>query len=71
MSFQSPLVIHIIQSITKKNIKLFAKYKSLIKKLEKKNVYFEGRLANYKYLNMDEVIECALKLFEKLKLKYK
>ena len=55
----------------KKNIKLFAKYKSLIKKLEKKNIYFEGRLANYKYLNMDEVIECALKLFKKLKLKYK
>ena len=55
----------------KKNIKLFAKYKSLIKKLEKKNIYFEGRLANYKYLNMDEVIECALNLFKKLKLKYK
>ena len=55
----------------KKNIKLFAKYKSLIKKLEKKNIYFEGRLANYKYLNMDEVIECALKLFKKIKLKYK
>ena len=35
--------------------------------MENKNIYFEGRLASYRYLNMDEVIECALDLFNKLK----
>ena len=46
------------------------KYKKLIDKLEKKNIFFEGRLASYRYLNMDEVIEAALNLFQKLKKKY-
>ena len=54
----------------KKNINLFKKYQKLIKKLENKNIYFEGRLASYRYLNMDEVIEAALKLFQRLKNKY-
>ena len=54
----------------KKNRKIFSKYKKLIKVYEKKHIYFEGRLAQYKYLNMDEVIERALKLFKKLKTKY-
>ena len=53
-----------------RNRNMFKKYEKLIKNYEKKNVYFEGRLARYKYLNMDEVIECALKLFGKLKKKY-
>lgn len=53
-----------------KNRKIFSKYKKLIKIYEKKHIYFEGRLAQYKYLNMDEVIERALKLFKKLKTKY-
>ncbi len=53
-----------------RNRNMFKKYEKLIKNYEKKNVYFEGRLAKYKYLNMDEVIECALKLFSKLKKKY-
>ena len=54
----------------KRNIGIFKRYEKLIKKLEKKHVYFEGRLAKYKYLNMDEVIERALNLFNKLKRKY-
>ena len=49
---------------------MFEKYNRLIKKFEKKNIYFEGRLAKYKYLNMDEVIERALLLFQKLKRRY-
>nr|MDH4443263.1 UDP-galactopyranose mutase [Candidatus Fonsibacter sp.] len=52
------------------NKKKFNKYQKLIKNLEKKNIFFEGRLAKYKYLNMDEVIENALLLFYKLKKKY-
>ena len=51
----------------KKNKKLFSKYQTLIKKEEKKNIFFEGRLAQYKYLNMDEAIERALILFNKIK----
>ncbi len=54
----------------KRNRDIFKKYEKLIKNLEKKHIYFEGRLAKYKYLNMDEVIERALLLFGKLKKKY-
>lgn len=53
-----------------KNRSRFNKYKKLIKKAEKNHVFFEGRLATYRYLNMDEVIEKALNLFSKLKQKY-
>ena len=48
-------------------LKLFSKYKKLINKEERKNIFFEGRLAQYKYLNMDEAIERALILFDKIK----
>ena len=54
----------------KRNRLIFKKYEKLIKKYEKKNIYFEGRLARYKYLNMDEVIERALLLFKKIKKKF-
>ena len=53
-----------------RNRSMFKKYDKLIKRSEKENIYFEGRLAKYKYLNMDEVIERALLLFQKLKKKY-
>ncbi len=54
-----------------KNIKLFKKYEKLISNEMKKNVFFEGRLAKYKYFNTDEVIESALSLFDVLKNNYK
>ena len=41
-----------------------------MKKEKKKNVFFEGRLATYKYLNTDEVIEKALSLFNEIKKNY-
>ncbi len=41
-----------------RNDKLFAKYKELEK--SKPNVIFGGRLGNYKYYDMDKVIEAAL-----------
>ncbi|GJQ48158.1 MAG: UDP-galactopyranose mutase [Candidatus Kuenenia stuttgartiensis] len=44
---------------------IYIKYKKEADKL--KNVYFIGRLAEYRYLNMDQVILEALKLFERLK----
>jgi UDP-galactopyranose mutase len=52
---------------TKNNIDKFNKYKKLILKEEKKKVFFEGRLATYRYLNTDQVIERALLLYKKLK----
>ena len=55
----------------KKNVNLFKKYEKLITKEKSKNIFFEGRLAKYKYFNTDEVIESALSLFDSLKKKYK
>lgn len=45
------------------NHEMFAKYKAESEKLN--SVYFTGRLANYKYFNMDETVGVALQLFEK------
>jgi UDP-galactopyranose mutase len=44
----------------KKNKALYDKYAREAEKL--KNIYFLGRLANYKYINMDQVVCDALKL---------
>ncbi|CAB9508952.1 UDP-galactopyranose mutase [Seminavis robusta] len=50
----------------KRNKDLFKQYQNLAKKEEKtKNVSFVGRLANYKYFNMDQAINNALELFTK------
>ena len=45
------------------NHKLFNKYFEMASK--EKNVFFTGRLANYKYYNMDETVGVALQLFNK------
>ncbi len=47
------------------NQALFEKYQS--KAADLKNVYFFGRLGNYKYYNMDQCIAAALALFERIK----
>jgi UDP-galactopyranose mutase len=56
---------------TEQNHQLYEKYRLLAEKetLEN-NVYFCGRLAEYKYFNTDEVIENALRTFEALKAKH-
>lgn len=48
----------------KKNLALYEKYKKLTE-LEK-NVYFIGRLASYKYINMDQAIKNSLEFYNKL-----
>jgi UDP-galactopyranose mutase len=49
------------------NERIYEKYKSLAEQETKlNNVYFCGRLAEYKYYNTDEVIEKALALYEKI-----
>ncbi len=50
-----------------KNRKIYEKYKAESEKLA--DVYFVGRLANYKYFNMDQAFKNALDLFKKLCIK--
>jgi UDP-galactopyranose mutase len=47
-----------------KNTELYQKYKAMADALP--NVHFAGRLATYKYYNMDQVVAQSLKLFQKL-----
>lgn len=49
---------------SEKNQEIYAKYKMEADQL--KDVYFVGRLANYKYFNMDQAFRNALDLFEEL-----
>lgn len=51
---------------SKSNLKLFEKYQKEAIRAEKENIYFVGRLANYKYFNMDQAFKNALDLFDKL-----
>lgn len=48
----------------KENGILYKKYRQLAER--EKNVYFAGRLATYKYYNMDQVVAQALTLYKKL-----
>jgi len=43
---------------------IYLRYKKEAEKL--KNVYFVGRLAEYRYLNMDQVVDQALELFKRI-----
>lgn len=47
------------------NQEFYHKYADEAEKLM--NVHFVGRLGEYRYLNMDQTVESALKLFEKIK----
>ncbi len=47
---------------TKENSNLYNKYKNLAEKFE--NIILVGRLAEYRYYDMDDVVERALKIFE-------
>ena len=48
------------------NAELYRKYQELTSKLSR--VHFTGRLATYKYYNMDQVVAQSLKLFKTLKV---
>ena len=52
--------------VNQKNKELYEQYQKLAFKEEKNNIYFVGRLANYKYFNMDEAILNALNFLEML-----
>ena len=52
--------------LNEKNQSLYEKYKDLADiEMEKNNIHFIGRLANYKYFNMDQAIKNALDYFNK------
>jgi len=51
--------------LTEDNLEICEKYKTKSLELEySKNIHFIGRLAEYKYYNMDQVIASAMKKFE-------
>jgi UDP-galactopyranose mutase len=54
---------------TESNKILYKKYQDETELLKNDNIYFVGRLANYKYLNMDQTIKNALEIFTKLENK--
>ena len=47
----------------KRNLELYEQYKQLASAEEINQVFFVGRLANYKYFNMDEAILNSLSFF--------
>jgi UDP-galactopyranose mutase len=49
-----------------KNQKIFSEYKKLMN--NEQNVFFGGRLAEYKYYDMNQVIDSAFELVEKIKI---
>jgi UDP-galactopyranose mutase len=48
----------------KKNNNLYIKYKELFKEINS-NIFFQGRLGTYKYLDMDDTISSAFNFFNK------
>ena len=54
--------------LDEKNKELFQKYLKEAEKLKKQNIYFVGRLAEYKYYNMDEAVKSALGISNKIRL---
>jgi UDP-galactopyranose mutase len=51
---------------TQQNKDLYLIYKKLASDLEKEGVFFVGRLAEYKYFNMDQAFKNSLELFYKV-----
>jgi UDP-galactopyranose mutase len=49
------------------NQKLLARYRELAEGEKRNNVYFAGRLAEYRYLNTDEAIERALSVYAEIR----
>ena len=56
--------------LNKKNLELYEKYRLLAENEEGKNVFFLGRLANYKYFNMDEAILNSLQFVKSLRSRF-
>jgi len=57
--------------LDEKNKELFQKYSKEAEQLKKQNIYFVGRLAEYKYYNMDEAVRSALGISKYRTYEYK
>ncbi|MDB5188990.1 MAG: UDP-galactopyranose mutase [Candidatus Nomurabacteria bacterium] len=51
---------------SERNRIIYEKYQQAATELEKQNIFFVGRLANYKYFNMDQAFKNALDLFDRI-----
>lgn len=51
------------------NRDLYEKYRAEAEKLEEQGIYFIGRLASYKYFNMNQAVRAALDLYQRLTTK--
>lgn len=51
---------------TQENRDLYAKYQAEAEKIESQGIYFVGRLASYKYFNMNQAVRAALDLYNRL-----
>lgn len=52
--------------LDKRNKEVFQKYWEEAEKLRKENIYFVGRLAEYRYYDMDDSVKNALDIFKKV-----
>jgi UDP-galactopyranose mutase len=53
--------------ISKRNKEIFKKYWKEAEKLKKYNIFFVGRLAEFKYYDMDDAVLNSLNLFDRMK----
>ena len=53
--------------LNERNEEIFHKYWNETKKLKKENIYFIGRLAEYRYYDMDDAIANSLQMFEDIR----
>ena len=52
--------------LDKRNKEIFKKYWQEAERLKKENIYFVGRLAEYKYYDMDDAVKNSLDLFKRI-----
>ena len=52
--------------LNEKNKEIFKKYWQEAEKLKKENIYFVGRLAEYRYYDMDDAVKNSLDLFKRI-----
>lgn len=52
--------------LNERNNKIFQKYRKEADELKKENIYFVGRLAEYKYYDMDDAVKKAIEVFEEI-----
>jgi len=52
--------------LNERSKKIFQKYWKEVEKLKKENIYFVGRLAEYKYYDMDDSVKKVLEAFEEI-----